>query len=183
MDETDGPLYQAWLAYCVAVINDLAVTVTFANELVDRDAPRPSGVYLTLNIIAGPSGNNGISELRRNADIFEVYEPLQATLSIQGFRSGSKALLEKIRALLDSPRDTEVLKESSIAIVDKGTITDISAALGAGFERRYSLDVIFNTTRVEPTSLGPIESVSISGTGHDGAAGDVAIGPFTVSKP
>lgn len=186
MDETEGPLYQAWLAYVIAVINDVGITVTFANELSGQDAPRPTGTYLTLNIISGPGGFNGISELRKTPGsdpaTFDVCTTEQYTISIQAFRAESRTLLEKIRRLLDSPIDTEVLKESKIAIVDKGTVTNIAAALSVGFERRHSLDVTFNSTASESTGLGSIGSASISGTIKDGKTGDHDVGPFLVSE-
>lgn len=185
MDETEGPLYQGWRSFIVQVLDDPDITVTFAEELSGRDAPRPQGQYLTINIISGPSSFSGYPDMFRTPGsdpaTFSLRQMEQYTVSIQAFRSGSRALLEKIRRFLDSPIDREVLQAADIAIVDKGSVQNISVPLDVGFERRHQLDVIFNSSKVVETSLSSIDQATIEGTLKEGKEGSHSAGPFTVT--
>lgn len=182
--DTDNPIEQAWYQFCKDNL-DPSVTVTFAQELSGQDAPRPVGSYVTLNVISGPI-TKGMDELRKSetTDFFDITGERQYTLTIEAFRSGSRTNLEKLQLLLDSSVELKKLKESEadIAVVERGAVTNIAALLGTGFERRHSMDVVFNSSVKLETDIEPIESARISGTVSGGKEGDQTRS-VDVSKP
>lgn len=190
MDERDDPINNAWYDW-VARLVGRDVEVVFLQELTGHDAPRPQGQYIGLQITAGPLPK-GFDEIRAQKDSsgdpndkFDLCGERQYTLNIQAFRAGSRQLLARLQTLLDSPDESKRLKESEadIAIVERGGIIDVSALLETGFERRHSMDVVFNSSVNIETDLEPIERVRVSGTGKDGKTGDNSVGPFEVVKP
>lgn len=183
MEIAEDPIKAAWYNFIVRNVPE-EVTVVFAEELSGRDAPRPKGSYITIEIISGPI-KAGIDELRKNSttDKFFICGMRQYTVSLQAFRSGSRSFLDCLQTVLDSPRETELLKESNIAIVDPGTVTDISELLDVGFERRHQMDVVFNSVSSKETDIGPIETVRVSGSIKEGANGTHTVEEFEVSKP
>jgi len=180
----DDPIRRAWYDFCRRNL-EKDIVVTFAEELTGKDAPRPIGTYITLKIISGPA-TLGKDELRKNSKgTFSVCGPRQYTISIQGFRSGSRQALEKLQICLQNPIEFNNLKESEadIAIVERGSVTDISALLDAGFERRFLMDVAFYSALEIETDIGNIEKVRVCGEGKEGADGTVTIPVFDVEKP
>ncbi len=185
MEERSDPINNAWYDWVHDNVSG-DIEVVFLQELSGRDAPRPRGQYIGLQVIAGPS-TKGFDELRKDntSEKFTTGGERQYTINMQAFRSGSRQVLANLQTLLDSPEESRKLKESDadIAVVERGGVTDINALLETGFERRHSMDVIFNSSANIDTELGPIEKVQISGTGKDAGDGDKEIGPITVEKP
>jgi hypothetical protein len=136
------------------------VTVIFADE----SAPRPNKPYITLKIISGPNAK-GFDDIRYiNNTEFSLSGMRQYSLSIQGFGVDMHDALSKLQTILDSPNVIAQLKEDAdIAIVNKGSVSDITVALETSFERRFNMDIIFNTSENLSITLDVIESTKIGG--------------------
>ena len=161
-------IIQAWLDYCNQVLPD-EWTVTRAEEVTGKDAPRPVGPYITLKIISGPRKLTLDDETRFNGKDsgsrnFNLVGQRAYTLSIKSFRAGHNDALSDISTCLDDPDFYELLKEKAcIAITNKGDVLDISGMLDTGFEGRSSLDIFFNSSNNKETGIGLIEGVQVEG--------------------
>lgn len=162
-------IIQTWLDYCRKVLPE-EWTVTRAESVSGKDGPRPPKPYLTLKIISGPrkltlDDNvcfNGKSEGSRNFNLVGIRG---YTLSIKSFGIDYIDALEDVSTCLDDPDLNTFLKqEADIAITNKGDVIDVSALLETGYERRGSLDIIFNSSKNKETSIGLIENVEVSGS-------------------
>lgn len=162
-------IIQAWIDFCRNAL-PAEWTVTRAEEVTGKDAPRPQGPYITLKIISGPRPItlddykvfNGQEE---GNDNFDICGQRAYTLSINAFRSGNNDALSRILALLDVPQYYEQLKEDAdIAVTNRGSVVDISSLLDTGFEGRSALDIEFNSSiKVSNIGVGLIESVQVEG--------------------
>lgn len=161
-------IIQAWLDYCNQVLPD-EWTVTRAEEVTGKDAPRPAGPYITLKIISGPRKLSLGDELRFNGKEsgdrnFNLVGQRAYTLSIKSFRSGHADALEEISTCLDDPDFYQILKDKGcIAVTNRGDVIDITSPLDTGFEGRSSLDIFFNSSNNKETGVGLIEGVEIKG--------------------
>ena len=73
--------------------------------------------------------------------------------------------LNDIETCLEEPDLWEQLKkDADISVQSTTGVSDISAKLETGFEKRATLDIIFNSSNNKVTNIGPIESVEVSGT-------------------
>ena len=94
----------------------------------------------------------------------------QSTLSLQAFGTSldpnrSQDIIDTLHTLLDSPLTTEFLKtQADIAIANRGTPNDVTTLLETGYERRATLDILFNSTQSVPVNPYLIERVKTSGT-------------------
>ena len=158
-------ILKAWFDYCTNVLPG-EWTVAFAEEVSGADGVRPPKPYITLKIISGPRKLTVDDNLRNKESTDEFYLIGQRgyTLSIKSFGTDYVDGLEKVSTLLEDPVNWEQLKaDADISIVDGGSVSDISAKLETGFEKRATLDIIFNSSNNIITSIGPIESVEVSG--------------------
>jgi len=158
-------ILKAWFDYCTNVL-PVEYTVAFAEEISGADGPRPEKPYISLKIISGPRKLAIDDDLRNKelTDEFYLVGQRGYTLSIKSFGVEYIDALEKISTLLGDPDNWEQLNiDADIAIVDQGDVLDISAKLETGFEKRASLDIIFNSSNNIITSVGPITSVEVSG--------------------
>lgn len=162
-------IIQAWIDFCNQVLPD-EWTVTRAEEVTGKDAPRPQGPYLTLKIISGPRRLTLVDEMRFNGKTegnnnFDLVGQRAYTISIKAFRAGHGDALEEIATSLDDPDFCEILREKAcIAVTNIGDVLDISAKLETGFEGRSSLDIFFNSVNNKETSIGLIEGVEVKGS-------------------
>ncbi len=184
MEDSD-PIRTEWFNWIKSVVGT-GWTLVWADSLSDSDGPRPTGPYITLKIIAGPQPT-GQSELRKNATTgrFDLCNIGVYTLSIQSFRAGAWAVLRDLQNKMHSPLTTETFRTgvANIAIEERGGITDVSALLEAGYERRYAMDVIFTAPENVDSGIGPIEKVTIKGKLKDARTGTRDVPEFTVEKP
>ena len=161
-------IIQAWLDYCNQVLPD-EWTVTRAEEVTGKDAPRPTGPYITIKIISGPRKITMDDEMRFNGKSqgsknFNLVGQRAYTLSVKAFRAGHNDALSDISTYLDDPDFCELLKEKAcIAITNKGDVLDISGPIDTGFEGRSQLDIFFNSSNNKDTGIGLIEGVRIEG--------------------
>lgn len=162
-------IIQAWLDFCNQVVPD-EWTVTRAEEVTGRDAPRPQGPYLTLKIISGPRKLTLDDEMRFNGKEegscnFNLVGQRAYTISVKAFRAGHADVLEEISACLEDPDFADLLrKKACIAITNRGDVIDISAQLETGYEGRSSIDIFFNSVNNKETKVGLIEGVEIQGS-------------------
>ena len=162
-------IIQAWLDYCNQVLPD-EWTVTRAEEVTGKDAPRPSGPYVTLKIISGPGKLTVDDELRFNGKTegkrnFNLVGQRSYTISLKAFRSGHNDALEEISTCLEDPDLRHQLRsDACISITNRGNVIDISSVLDTGFEGRSSLDIFFNSVNNKETNVGLIEGAQVSGT-------------------
>lgn len=154
-------------------------TVTYAEVITGKDAPRPKPPYITLKI-TGPRPR-GFDELRKEGDGFKVSGMRQYTMSIMAMGEGAHDALSDLVTKMDDPYASVEIKRM-VGIVDRGDVLDVSALLEAGYERRASLDIIFNSAKNVGTEIKPIEHVSIGGTLKQGNQGDHVVAPSTVDK-
>lgn len=180
---TRTELLGIWREFCENNVPQGTI-VTYAEELANKGALRPDGTYLTLKITSGPV-SNGKAELRPEGDQFYICEQERWTISIQAFRADADQILNTLKTRLQDPVELETLKESSadIAIVERGSVNNITALLDTGFERRFGMDVIFLSATKLATDLDSIEDVGLSGVFRDAKNGDRPVPEFTVSKP
>jgi len=161
-------IISAWIEYCRSVLPD-EWTITRAEEVTGKDAPRPVGPYLTLKIISGPGKLSIDDELRFNGKEsgernFNLVGQRAYTLSIKAFRSGHGDALEELSACIEEPDLYSMLRErADISVTRRGPVIDISGMLDTGFEGRSSLDIFFNSSNNKETSVGIIESVQVEG--------------------
>lgn len=162
-------IIQAWVDLCNQVLPD-EWTVTRAEEVTGKDAPRPVGPYITLKIISGPRRLTIVDETRFNgqengSSNFDLVGQRAYTLSIKAFRAGHNDALESIATCLDDPDFYQLLKDKAcISVTRIGDVLDISAKLETGFEGRSSLDIFFNSVNNKETNIGLIEGVEIEGS-------------------
>lgn len=159
-------ILKAWFDYCRNVLTP-EWTVTFAEEISNADAVRPPKPYITIKIISGPRKMALDDNVTRKpgTDDYYLNGMRGYTLSIKSYGTGYFDALEDISTLLGDPDHGEQLKEDAdIAIVDRGDVSDISAKLETGFERRATLDIIFNSSNNKLIGVKPIEKVEVKGT-------------------
>lgn len=178
---TRPEIERMWFDFIEANVDE-GFTVTYAEALTGRDAPRPKPPYITIKIISGPRPR-GFDELRKRqgTPIFESGGIRQYTLSLQAFGMGGHDALSDLVAKMDDSYASIELKRI-VGIVDRGDVLDISALLETGYERRAQLDVIFNAAKNIETEIRPIEHVGVSGTLEQGNQGNHDVGPFEVDK-
>jgi hypothetical protein len=158
-------ILKAWYDYCRKVLPD-EWTVTFAEEVTGKDAPRPQKPYLTLKIISGPGLVTMDDQvINCKGDAFSLVGQRKYTISVKAFGSGHIDALNDLSTLLDAPGYWDQLKEDAdIAVTNKGEVTDVSGLLETGYERRASLDIFFNSSNNKTIDIGPIESVKVDGS-------------------
>ena len=161
-------IIQAWIDYSKKVLSS-DWTITRAEEVTGKDAPRPSGSYITIKTISGPRKLTLDDELRFNGKSegesnYNLVGQRAYTLSIKAFRAGHNDALQDLSTCLDDPDLCAFLKEKAdIAITNKGDVIDISGVLETGFEGRSSLDIIFNSSNNKETNVGLIERIVVTG--------------------
>lgn len=177
-------IIQAWIDYCASVLgNDW--TITRAEEVTGRDAPRPVGNYLTLKVISGPGRITIDDELRYDTprDAFNLVGQRSYTLSIQAFRAGNSDALNLLSSKLGDPDFYDQLKvDADISVTNKGSVTDISAQLETGFESRSAIDIFFNSSNNIETGIGTLEKVEISGELENPDGTKIAVEPPLIEK-
>jgi hypothetical protein len=180
-------IIQAWIDYCNQVLPD-EWTVTRAEEVTGKDAPRPQGPYITLKIISGPRKITMDDELRFNGksegkNNFNLVGQRAYTLSVKSFRAGHNDALSDISTYLDDPDFCEILKEKAcISVTNKGDVLDISGLIDTGFEGRSQLDIFFNSSNNRETRVGLIENVEIEGETRNEGFGNIINTNQTINK-
>jgi hypothetical protein len=165
---THDELIQTWIDYCRQVLPD-EWTITREEETSGRDAPRPPKPYLTLKIISGPRQLTMDDELRFNGNStgnrnYNLVGQRAYTISFKAYGEGYVDALHDLSMGTDDPDLNEFLKTTGdIAVTNRGNVSDISGLLETGFERRASLDIIFNSSHNKETGIGLIETVKITG--------------------
>lgn len=151
----------AWYNF-VRTNTDSFVNIVFAEEKAPRPPEKP---FVAIKLISGPStfGSDHLANV--DDDKFAIVGMRQFTMNLQCFGPGSLDILSRLQTLLDSPTIIEkFIKDAQIAIVDRGTVQDISAGLDTGFERRQNLDIVFNTAECVEQTLPVVEKTEIGGT-------------------
>lgn len=176
----------AWWKY-VRTITDLEQDkIIFSEELARRDGPRPKPPFVTIKILSGPTPI-GIDELRLKdgeTDKFQLQGLRQYTVGLQAFGVEGYDLLDNLQTSLDDTyRTKQLYDDAEVAIVSRGVVTDITALLETGHEKRCALDIVFNTNKKFDTAIVPIEHVEFTGTMSGAGAGENNIGPEQVDKP
>lgn len=157
-------ILNAWYNYCEKVLSS-DWTIAFSEAISGANGERPPKPYVTLKIISGPRKLGLDDELRQEGDKFYLVGQRAYTLSIKSFGTDFIDGLEDLSTCLDDPDYWEALKEEAdIAVTDRGDVSDISAKLETGFEKRATLDIIFNSSNNKITNIGPIESVEVTGS-------------------
>lgn len=164
-------ILKAWFDYVNSVVPDNCI-VTFAEELDGKGAPRPPLPYVTLKLVSGPGHLTLDDEYRINeSGKYSLVGQRSYSLSVQIYGSSCDDdfdhidILSDISTYLDDLDKRDQLRaDADIAVTSKGTAADISRLLGAGFERRGSLDIGFNSSNNKETNVGTIEHVEIIGT-------------------
>lgn len=185
-------ILQSWFSYCDS--NTPAnVTVVFAEEVSGSQGPRPQKPFITLKLVSGPTPKGSTDNLRFKNDpgppeennvTYELSGLRQHSISIQSFGEGSQDNLAKLQTLFDSPIVVQFFKDNGdIAIVNKGTVIDISALIDVGFERRHSLDVIFNTSSNVDVIVGSIEKAEVGGTLKKADGTEIIVDPVEIPEP
>jgi hypothetical protein len=72
----------------------------------------------------------------------------QVATASQDFEKHAMNVLAKAQAKLDLREYQEALSEAGLSVVSTGTLSNISAIAGAGFESRASMDVVFRVAAV-----------------------------------
>jgi len=157
-------IQKAWYDYLNSVLPE-EVTVVFAEELENEGGPRPQKPYVTLKLISGPRHLTLDDEIRFSGNNAALVGQRAYTLSVQSFGADHIDYLNDISTYLDDPNKFSKLKsDADIAVTNRGAVLDISQQIGTAFERRASLDIIFNSSNNKPIDIEVIENVSISGT-------------------
>lgn len=160
--------------------------VIFAEEVTGSQGPRPKKPFITIKLISGPTSKPSFDNLRFKEEkvapespIWEIGGQRQRVVSLQAFGVDSEDELASIQNHLDAPEAVEFFKtEVDVAIVNKGTILDISEIIEAGFERRHSLDITFNHASNVESKAGAIEKTSISGKIVDVDGSEIIVEEF-----
>lgn len=183
---TRNDIENAWWKYVRSMTNLDQDKIIFSEELTRKDGPRPKPPFITIKILSGPTPI-GIDELRVKegfTDKFQLQGLRQYTVSIQSFGVEGYDLLDDLQTSLDdSERTRQLYVDAEIAIVSRGVLTDITALMETGHEKRSALDIVFNTNKKLDTSMVPIEHVGFTGTLEGAGAGEQIIGPEEVDKP
>lgn len=167
-------IIQAWVSYCDSVLNpdpqNKEWTVTIEEDAIGNGAIRPPKPYVSLKIISGPGKITIDDDLVFNKDDGQHYRCGQRayTLSIKSFG------VEFMDGLSDIANETEnpdlidqLISDAHISIIRTGTISDISAKLETGFEKRGTLDIEFLSSHNKIANIETIEKVEISGSLFD----------------
>lgn len=128
--------------------------------------PRPNIPYFTIKLLSGPTKKGSFDSQIHvpNTDKFIVAGERQYTLSIKGFGEACLDALSDLQTQFDIPTYVERLtQDADIAIVDYGTITDVSELLETSIEKRWNMDVVFNTSVNYEFEPGVIETAHVEG--------------------
>lgn len=177
-------LNETWFKVIDRYKPDKDITVVFSEELIGENRPEVPKPYITIKIISGPSPI-GISEnVRQTAKGRTLSSLRQFTVSLQAFGAGAHDALASLQTRLFGEVIPEKLKKlADIAIVNRGSVLDISALKNVGFERRASLDVIFSVASNEVEDLDFIETAVIGGEILTPDCETKTVEDITVSKP
>lgn len=191
---TRAQIEEAWFDFCVKYtsnsINDQKVI--FAEEVSGEAAPRPKKPFITIKLISGPTNKAATSNLRfeGNPDLgaanidWSLNDQVQRVVSLQAFGKNSEDELRGLQRVMDSfDVVSHFKKNGDIAIVNKGTILDISAQIDVGFERRHSLDITFNHADHAIVQEGAIEKTAISGKLKTADGDEIIVDEFEVEQP
>jgi hypothetical protein len=124
-------------------------------------------ILLVENVVV-TEGASQANATVSSLDTFDIVGTREFTLSLQGFGgSSSEALLTNILNSLMTPKVSEFFNINNLAVVNLPSILNITTFLKTVFERRYVMDVIFNTRSCENlgTDITTIENVNMSGKG------------------
>lgn len=162
------PVEQAWFEFVRDNTSTVGLTVLFARER----GPRPDKPFVTLNFIAGPDPLFDFDEVRRNVarEKFEIAGMRKYTVSIQAFGDCAVSILEELQIKLESPNVVSTFRQSDadIAVVGRGSITNVSELMETGYEERASMDVTFNSAKQIDVDVKTIEVVEYEGEIEDG---------------
>lgn len=180
---------QAWFSYCDSN-TPAEVTVVFSEEVSGSQGPRAPKPFITIKLLSGPTPKGSNDNLRFKDDpgppeennvTYELSGLRQHSVSLQAFGDGSQDNLAKLQTLFGSPAVVEFFKANGdIAIVSRGTVIDISAVIDVGFERRHSLDVIFNTSSNIDVVVGSIEKAEVGGTLKKADDTEITVDPVEI---
>lgn len=124
-----------------------------------QGGPRPGDSYATLRVSEGathgfpaevrrkvnpaPSGDGG-DELQQDAVLRkELVASVQAFTPADTGNASAQALLSRAQAGLEKPSRLEAFRAAGLALVDRGTVQDVTALLETRFEGRAALQVRF----------------------------------------
>ena len=174
------------------------VTVIFAEEVSGSQGPRPKKPFTTIKILSGPTTVSFSDNLRFKSDPLGPNDPRTEnspspvyslggirgySVSLQAFGVGSQDNLQFLQDIMNSPEVVENFKlAGDIAIVSRGSIIDLSALIDTGYERRHSLDIVFNSASNVDVEAGAIEKAEIEGTLEKTDIDAIDIEPFTVPE-
>ena len=149
--------------------------------LGDQGGPRPGGAgYATLKVTEGqtlgqpaevrrgdnpaPSGNGG-DEVEFDAILRgEVLAQVQVFTTATTGNSSARALLSAARAALELPSQRAAFRAAGLALIDRGTIQDVTALLETRFEGRAALQVRFHAVQKVSEFTGYIATVNVEPT-------------------
>ena len=136
--------------------------VILQDELLGENRPLINKFHYSYKIISGPrligENNNYIEN-----DETIVSSIQQYTLNIKSFFKESIDDLVNFQQYLFIDPDNLLIK-NNIAIVDRGTIIDVSYSTNTGVKKQYSLDIIFNTIKEYIIKSTTIHTTDISAT-------------------
>jgi len=155
---------KAWFDYCENVLSE-EWTVTFAESISGANGARPPKPYVSLKVISGPRRISIDDNHTFEDDQVHLVGQRGYTVSIKAYGQEYIDGLNDIETCVEDPEFWEQLKnDADISVQSTAGILDISSKLETGFEKRASLDIIFNSSNNKITNIGPIESVEVSGT-------------------
>lgn len=182
---------QAWFDYCTLNTPN-EFTIIFSEEVSGSQGPRPQKPFITLKLLTGPIPRGSFDNLRFKGDngppnennvAYELSGLRQNSISIQAFGKDSQDTLGLLLTLLDAPQSIADFKASAdIAIVSRGEVTDISALIDVGFERRHSLDILFNTSSNVEIVPGSIEKTQVSGKMKKADGTEIIVDPVDIPE-
>lgn len=101
------------------------------------------------------------------------------TVSLNTYGPGAIALMEQAQEALDTYATRTALDAAGLAVLDRGSVKDLTALITTQYEERAQLDVIFGLAAVTTEQVGTIDQVTITGTLTDGQTPE----DFTISYP
>lgn len=122
--------------------------------------PRPALPYVTLRVTSGGAGIGSTERLDGldddDAPVVTMRERREASVSIQGFGSGSLAWLEALQLGLDSPASLALQETNGVAAVLLAPVRDASELLDTAEESRFVLELTLRH-RVLGTAASAVE--------------------------
>lgn len=159
------------------------ITAVISDELIGENRPKPPKPFVTMKLISGPTPVGSDENLRIDNGKFSLASLRQYTISLQGFGQGSFEALALFQTrLYGESLPLFLRKKLDIAIVDRGSIENISELQNVGFEKRSQLDVIFNIASNIEEDISSIETVDISGKINREDGSERTVKKFTVTK-